>query len=118
MITRLKQYITPKDCVKDGYLKRRTIYDQMRRNAIKYVTVCGNKMVVQYTPREPSGVSIGNLRLVSEFAKSHKYAPDTIYKNIIMDKINAVVIGDLILVNPEDQTVIDFLKNNPPSKRK
>lgn len=110
MITRLPQYVTAKDSAKSSHLKTRTIYDQMKRNEIRYVTICGNKMVVENTSKHVEYGSMGNLELVQKFARKHKFSPDTIYRNIIMDKINAVVIGNLILINPEDETVVNFLK--------
>jgi|SRR4051812_2625481 hypothetical protein len=118
MIIRLNHYITAKECAKKYGLKTRTIHDQMRRKDISFATICGTKMVVENAPRNPPDVSVSSLQLVKTFARLHKYSPDTIYQNIIRDKINAVVIGNLVLVNPEEQSVIDFLKNNPPAKRK
>lgn len=63
-------------------------------------------------------VPINKLEWFPQFAKKRKYSPDTIYQQIIFDKINAVVVANLVLVNPEDETVVAFLKNNPPIRRK
>lgn len=120
MITRLDEYITPKEYAQRIKLKPRTIYDQIKRKTLSHITVCGNKMIYfPKGPRDPNRmqVSVGKLEWVHRFARRHKYSPDTIYQQIILDNINAVVIGNLVFVNPEDETVVTFLKNHPPLKR-
>ena len=121
MITRLANYTSVKEYVKRGKLKPRTIYDQIRRKELSHITVCGNKMI--YERSKPADmdqmqVSINRLEWAHRFAEKHNYSPDTIYQQIILDKINAVVIGNMVMIDPGDETVISFLKNNPPLKRK
>jgi len=121
MITRIDKYIPAKEYAKKRKLKPRTIHDQIRRKKLPYIMVCGNKMIcenIQVTDVEQPHVSISKLEWVHRFARKRKYSPDTIYQQIILDKINAVTIGNMVMVNPEDETVISFLKNNPPLKRK
>ncbi|MEP7167893.1 MAG: hypothetical protein ABI855_00835 [Bacteroidota bacterium] len=120
MITRLDKYIPAKEYAKKRKLKPRTIHDQIRRKELPYIIVCGNKMICENIGAaaiEHAHVPISKLEWVHRFARKRKYSPDTIYQQIILDKINAVTIGNMVMVNPEDETVISFLKNNPPLKR-
>ncbi len=124
MITHLPQFITVKEYAARHKLTARTTRDRIRRKVISYTIICGNKLIVEpVAPNQPPDpnaphVQINKLEWVPQFAKKRRYAPDTIYQHIIFGKINAVVIANLVLVNPEDETVIAFLKNNPPLKRR
>jgi hypothetical protein len=120
MITYFSEYISVKEYAKHSKLKRRTFYDQIRRKQLSFITLCGNKLIYERKTRdvERMPVSFGKLEWAHRFARSRKYSPDTIYQQIILGKINAVVIGNMVMINPEDETVVTFLKNHPPLKRK
>ncbi len=123
MIVHLSQFITVKEYAARHRLTVRTTHDRIKRNKISYLTICGFKIINDPSVAMPGDVpahhvQIGKLEWVPTFAKKRRYAPDTIYQHIICNKINAVVIANLVLVNPDDETVVAFLKNNPPLKRK
>jgi hypothetical protein len=116
MITHLPQFISVDEYAKRNKLTMRTTRDHIRKKKISYEKIGGFDMIAVQVPENSVAFEKNKLVWVQKFAILNKYAPDTIYENIIKNKINAFVVGDRVFVNTEDDSVITFLKNNPPKK--
>jgi hypothetical protein len=116
MVIHLPQFISVSEYAKRRKLTVRTTRSRMRKRKIGYEKICGMDMIIMPVSGDIPAVDLKKLAWVRTFAVANSYAPDTFYEHIIMNNINAFIIANRIFINPEEESVITFLKNNPPKK--
>jgi hypothetical protein len=124
MIYHYPQFLSIKDYCAKHNMKLRTVHTHIKERKIGYEKVDGIRLLLDRTllqpenPDAPKLVPINELKLARNFAIDNKYAPRTVYEGIITGKLNAWVAGNHVFIHPKDPSLIDFLKNSRPRKRR